>query len=419
MLKLTDHEDHLLAGGEGKAKQLAMKIVTTAANAARATQLVEVTFAHIDSGFYSGQVSVDFAEFLLAEGASVSVPTQTNASLVDFAHPSLRPAESFPAEVAGAKRLMEIYEELGCKATWSCAPYHDADGRPSLGQQIIGSESNAVSFFNSVLGARTNKYGQFLDVCGAIVGRVPFVGLHTDEGRLATHEFRLDELGESVRSDPSFHHVLGIILGARAGASVPVVSGMEEADEDQLKALAAAAATSGAVEMFHVAGTTPEAASVADALGHVVPKAVTSISESEFRRAHQDLTTDSAGPLSAVCLGTPHFSVQEFTKLVDHFDGRRVADGLVMIVSTSRSVYNEISLRGYSARLADAGVQITLDTCTYYTPLTTGISGLVMTNSAKWAYYAPGILGVPVAFGSQADCVESAVRGFVHREEDW
>jgi predicted aconitase len=380
---------------------------------------VDVTFAHIDSGFYAGQVSVDFAEFLLVEGGSVSVPTQTNASLVDFAHPSLRPFDSFPVQVTGAKRLMEIYEELGCKPTWSCAPYHDGGGRPTLGQQIIGSESNAVSFFNSVLGARTNKYGQFLDVCGAIVGRVPLAGLHTDRGRLATQEFRLCELPESIKSDSAFHHVLGIIMGQQAGASVPVISGLDEADEDQLKAITAAAATSGAVEMFHVAGVTPEAPTVEDALGHIPPTVVTTITEAQFRQARQNLTTDSSGPLSAVCLGTPHFSVQEFAKLVDQFSGRRVTDGIDMIITTSRATHNEISLRGYSKSLAESGVQIALDTCTYFTPLTTGIGGLVMTNSAKWAYYAPGILGVPVAFGSQAECVESAVRGFVHREEDW
>lgn len=419
MLQLAEYETELLSGSQGKAKQLAMQMMVAAATVAEAATFVDVSFAHIDSGFYTGQVSIDFAEFLLSEGGAVSIPTQTNASLVDFAHPHLRPNKSFPIETSGAKRLMEIYEQLGCEPTWSCAPYQNPGGRPSLGSQIIGSESNAVAFYNSALGARTNKYGDFLDICGAIVGRVPYAGLHTDEGRLATHLFRLDELSDGVKADPSFHHVLGIIIGESAGSAIPVIDGMEAATEDQLKAIAAAAATSGAVEMFHVVGITPEAPTLADATGGTPAPIETVLTDSAMHRARRNLTTDSSGPLSAVCLGTPHFSVTEFGALIDQFAGRCVADGITMIVTTSRAVFNEIQLRGWSESLAQAGVQVAVDTCTYFTPLTKGLNGLVMTCSAKWAYYAPGILGVPVAFGSQSECVESAVRGFVHRQEDW
>ncbi len=419
MLELTDYETELLAGSEGKAKQLAMKMMVAAATVAEATSFVDVSFAHVGSGFYAGQVSLDFAEFLLRESGAVSVPTQTNSSLIDFAHPNLRPHSSYPTETHGARRLMQIYEELGCQPTWSCAPYHQLDGRPEFGSQIIGSESNAVSFYNSVLGARTNKYGDFLDICGAIVGRVPFAGLHTDEGRLATHVFHLENLSDSVLGDPSFHHLLGIIIGEMAAADIPAIHGLESADEDQLKAIAAAAATSGAVEMFHAIGITPEAATLDEATGGRTPKRQTALTDSDVHRVRKNLTTDANGPLSAVCLGTPHFSVSEFEALIGQFGGRRVADGISMIVTTSRAVFTELQLRGWDAVLTSAGVQVALDTCTYFTPLTTGIHGLVMTSSAKWAYYAPGILGVPVAFGNQSECVESAIRGFVHRQEDW
>ena len=418
-LKLGDYEDELLSGAAGKAKQLAMKMIVAAAEVSEADRLVDVSFAHVGSGFYSGQVSVDFAEFLLAEGATLAVPTQTNSSLVDFSNPALRPRTTYPSEVDGAKRLMQIFEELGCEPTWSCAPYQHESGRPSFGTHVIGSESNAVSFFNSVLGARTNKYGDFLDICGAIVGRVPYSGLHTEQGRRATHVFRLDEVSDAVRSDPSFHHILGIIVGSTTGADVPVIDGSGDATEDELKAIAAAAATSGAVEMFHVVGVTPEAPTLADATGPNGAVTETVVSDQMLQTARRQLTTDSSGPLSSVCLGTPHFSVEEFLALVDQFAGRSVASGTSMIVSTSRAVHTELTLRGLVDPLERSGVTIAVDTCTYFTPLTTGISGLVMTSSAKWAYYAPGILGVPVAFGSQAECVESAVRGFVHRQEDW
>jgi predicted aconitase len=419
VLELSDFEARMLSGADGKAKQLAMQMMVAAAEVAEATEFVEVTFAHVGSGFYSGQVSVDFAEFMLAEGGEVSVPSYTNSSLVDFSCPQLRPLERFPTEVQGAQRLMQIYEQLGCLPMWSCAPYHQAEGRPGLGQQIVGSESNAVSFFNSVLGARTNKYGDFLDLCGAIAGRVPLAGLHQTESRFATHVFRLDQLDPAMADHSTFHHVLGILLGREAGSAIPVIDGLAEASEDHLKAIAAAGATSGAVEMFHVVGITPEAATLEAALGGRPPKTETVVTRALMHETRAALTTDDTGPLRAVCLGTPHFSVEEFAKLASQFRGRRVHKDIQVIVTTSRAVFAEIQLRRWDVELAEAGVQISLDTCTYFTPTTSGINGLAMTCSAKWAYYAPGILGVPVAFGSQAECVESAIGGFVHREEEW
>ena len=415
MLTLSDTERAMLEGERGRGVQLSMELIVAAAEATGAPELIEVEFAHVGSGFYSGPASLDFAEFLLRHGATVSVPTHTNASLVDFSSPGLRARDDYPEAVDGAARLMEIYERLGCSSMWSCAPYHHEEGRPNLGQQIIGSESNAVSFFNSVLGARTNKYGDFLDISGAIVGRVPLAGLHTDEGRLATHVIRLETVPANLVADGSFFHVLGIIVGREAGARVPVIDGLATASEDELKAIAAAAASSGGVEMFHVVGVTPEAPTLADALGGRSPARESSVSSAELLDVRASLSTDSAGPLRAVCLGTPHFSVDEFDALRTALAARRVDPGVSLFVTTSRAVMAELRLRGWADELEDAGVQVVLDTCSYFTPRMRGLDGLVMTNSAKWAYYAPGMLQIPVAFASLGECVDSAVAGAVVR----
>lgn len=408
-MKLTDHEAALLAGDSGKAHQLAMRLMVAAAEATGATSFVDIEFAHINSCHYSGQLSVDFAEFLLGAGATLAVPTHTNASLIDCHQPDLRPAEQSPDAVAGAVRLMEIYEELGCSSMWSCAPYQHDEGRPRFGQQIVGSESNAVSFFNSALGARTNKYGDMLDVSAAIVGRVPYSGLHTDEGRLGTHVFQVD-LADTAYGDPVLPHVLGIVLGQQAGTSVPVVAGLPTATEDDLKAIAAAAATSGAVEMFHVVGLTPEAPTLADATGGRDTK-TTRVDMTVLDEALKTLSATTSGPLDAVCLGTPHFSITEFAALRDALGDRRVDPSVNLVVTTSRAVRTELQIRGWEEGLVNAGVQLVLDTCTYYPPQAVGVTGTVMTNSAKWAYYAPGMLEVDVAFGGLADCVESAIEG--------
>ena len=199
-------------GSVNRAVGFARKLLDRMAEIQGVSEFVPIEMAHISSCHYSGQLSLDFAEFLLAEGATLAVPTHTNASLVSASRPDLRHDGGEVDAVNGARRVMAIYEQLGCTPTWTCAPYHEPACRPSLGQHIVGSESNAVSFFNSVLGARTNKYGDVIDMAGAIIGEVPRAGLHTDQGRLATHRFRV-ELPDGVMIDRSLPHLLGIIVG--------------------------------------------------------------------------------------------------------------------------------------------------------------------------------------------------------------
>jgi len=413
-IKLDEQEERWLSGVDGAAMQLAMRLVLAAAEASGASSFVPIEMAHINSCHYSGQLSLDFAEFLLAEGARLSVPTHTNASLISCSSPSLRPEGESPAEVRGARRVMQIYEELGCSTMWTCAPYQQPEGRPVFGAHVVGSESNAVGFVNSVLGARTNKYGDLLDISAALVGRVPLAGLHTDDGRRADHLFDLSDLDQAALADPNLPHLLGVLIGQRAGSRVGVVQGLPSATEDEMKAIAAGAAAAGGVDLFHLVGITPEANTLDDATHNAQPSQYTPVSSADLTTAAQQLTTaDPADgqPLKAVCLGTPHFSVAEFLETVDLFAGRSVAPGVTMLVTTSRAVVTELRLRKTDSLLAASGVQIVLDTCTYYPPHPAGIDGLTMTNSAKWAYYAPGMLGVPIAFASLHDCVESAVAG--------
>ena len=307
---------------------------------------------------------------------------------------------------------MEIYEQLGCSSMWTCAPYQQPEGRPGFGEHVVGSESNAVGFVNSVLGARTNKYGDLLDVAGALVGRVPLARLHTDEGRRATHVFDVPGLDASVRSDPSTPHLLGILLGRMVGKGIGVIDGLDAATEDDLKAIAAAAASSGSVGLFHVVGITPEAPTLQAALQNRPAENHTTITESDLADARTLLTSASADePLRAICVGTPHFSVAECLELHDLLDDRRVATNITFIATTSRAVANELELRGLAESFRASGVELVLDTCSYFLPRPTGVDGLTLTNSAKWAYYAQGALDVPVGFTSLERCVESAIAG--------
>ncbi len=413
-IELDEQERRWLSGADGAAMQLAMRLVRAAAVATGAHRFVPIEMAHINSCHYSGTMSLDFAEFLLAEGAKLAVPTHTNASLISCSSPEVRPEEASPKEVAGARRLMEIYEELGCSTMWTCAPYQQPEGRAQFGQHVVGSESNAVGFTNSVLGARTNKYGDLLDISAAMVGRVPYTGLHTDDGRRATHLFDLSSLGLEPMADPNLPHLLGVVLGRSVESRVGVFVGFDAATEDELKALAAGAAAAGGVGMFHVVGVTPEAPTLNAATQGAEVTHHTTVTAAHLADAAALLTTATATgdePLRAVCLGTPHFSIDEFIETIDRLDGRRVHDSVDMIITTNRAVAAELRLRRIDTTLADANVTVVLDTCTYYPPRPTGIDGLTLTNSAKWAYYAQGLLDVPIGFTSLELCVESAIAG--------
>jgi predicted aconitase len=315
--------------------------------------------------------------------------------------------------VEGARKLLELYEALGCKPTWTCAPYH-IPGGPKFGEQIVAGESNAVSFYNSVTGARTNKYGDYLDVACGLVGKAPFAGLHTDEGRKAELHLSLEAIPERWRQEDIFYHLLGHHVGRLAGRKVPVVSGFsDKPSEDNLKAVSTAVASSGGVELWHGVGATPEAPE----LGAVFEGGETyMLSRDDLRAAQATLTTGRDGPLDVVALGTPHFSASEFRAVADLLRGRSVKPGLRFIITSSRFVIGYIKSKGWAEDLRRAGVEIVGDICSYYAPGINPMKGRVMTNAAKWAYYAPGMLPVEVSFGSLRECVESAVRGEVWRD---
>lgn len=378
-----------------------------------ARRLIPITRAHVDGCLYHGPASLDFARTMAESGARVVVPTTLNVGAIDLLHPELFRGR---AEVAEAGReMMRHYKTMGCRQTWTCAPYQLAD-RPGLGEQIAWAESNAIVFANSVLGARTERYGDFIDLCAAVAGHVPEVGLHTDEGRLATLQVTVHGLSERALASDLLFATLGHLVGQLAEGAIPVVDGIPAATEDQLKAFGAASASSGAVAMFHMVGVTPEAPTLREALGGRAPARTVRVGPAELAAAAATLSSTTTSALGAVSLGTPHFSHAEFGRLVALLAGRPVHPAVECFVSTGRDILARIDAEGWGGVLRASGVRIVTDTCTYLTPILSGRPGAVMTNSAKWAWYAPNNLGYAVVFGSLEECVESAVRGQVWRD---
>ena len=417
MLRLNPLDRDRLAGKFGKAMQFAMETVVAAARIDAAESLIDISFAHIDACFYSGRAHLDFVNYMLENGATLAVPSWTNNGLVSLNDLSVRdPLAS--REMHEARELMQAYVRLGCNPVWTCAPYQ-LPGGPQFGDHIVGSESNAVSYYNSVVGARSNKYGDFLDVCAAITGRVPLSKLHRDENRAAQVLFDVSGIVDSFRHNDLFYHLLGHYIGRHCGNRVPAIVGLaDDCSLDDLKAISAAGSSSGSVPLFHAIGITPEAPSLDAAfrgkrVGDVVEPGL-----AEMRRARAELGENSEQPLAGIALGTPHFSLTEFEHLVGLLGDRSLAPGLVCYLTTSRHVHQQAQQRGWIEVLEQAGMRIITDTCTYFSPAVNGLRGKIMTNSAKWAYYAPGMLPVEAVIAGLAECVESAVAGEV-RLDSW
>jgi predicted aconitase len=209
-LDLTPAERSTLDGADGAASALAMRVVVAAAELLGADRLVEITSAHIDGCLYHGDGGVEFAEKLVAGGGRVTVPTTLNVGALDLLHPGRVKGDAHHA--AMARRQMDAYLTLGCAPTWTCAPYQ-AGHRPDVGEQVAWGESNAIAFANSALGARTERYGDFLDACCAIVGRAPLHGLHRTENRKATVVVDASAVPDALKRRDGFYPVLGTWLG--------------------------------------------------------------------------------------------------------------------------------------------------------------------------------------------------------------
>lgn len=433
MISLTDVEKAMLAGAHGEGAALAMRVVVAAAELVRAPSLVEIRSAHIDGCLYHGDGGVEFAEALDGRGARVAVPTTLNVGALDLLHPGV--VRSDPHATSMARRQMDAYVRMGAAPTFTCAPYQ-VGHEPGVGDQVAWGESNAIAFVNSVLGARTERYGDFLDACCAVTGRAPLHGLHVDENRKAEVLIDASKVPRELASRDVFYPVLGSWLGLEVGRKIAAIRGLpRETTRDQLKALGAAAASTGAVALFHVVGVTPEAPTVDAAMGlqhgggppgwRTRPAPVYSgaieVTSEALRSALARLSTaGEIADVDAVAVGSPHFSVGEFEAL--HRLVAPLASGSRRLrvpfwVCTARDTLAEVDRLGWAGPLREAGVEIIVDTCVVVAPILPASGGVLMTNSGKFAHYGPANTGYDVVYGSLEDCVASAVAGRVVRDE--
>lgn len=404
-LELTQADRAMLDGAQGPAASLAMRIVRAMALQQGARALVDVAQCHIDGCIYASPANLTFAARMADMGARVRVPTTMNAISVDRANWQ---RQGVPHSFGDpAARLADAYVRMGCRPTFTCAPYL-LDSAPQAGEAIGWAESNAVIFANSVLGARTAKHPDFLDLCIALTGRAPLAGVYLDAERKARRivDFELPEA-----TDDAVWPLVGYLAGKASPDRIPLLRGLGRAapSRDDLKALCAAFGTTSAAPMLHIEGVTPEAA------GAAAPSADrVAVSRAEMQAAWDAL---AGGPqeIDLVAIGSPHASLEECRALADALGGRRRRAGVAVIVTAGGGVIAQARRDGTLARLEASGVQVLPDLCwcSICEPVFPVRTRAVMTNSGKYAHYGPGLSGRKVRLGSLADCVAAALTGRV------
>jgi len=404
-LHLEPRDRAMLKGADGPAVQQAMRIVCAMARQQGATALVDVTRAHIDGCIYAGPANLIFAEAMEKAGGRVRVPTTMNAISVDCDNWR---AQGVPATFGDpAARLADAYVRMGCRPSFTCAPYL-LDDAPTAGECIGWSESNAVIFANSVLGARTAKHPDFLDLCIALTGRAPLTGAFLDSERRPARIIDLD-LPESAGREA--WPLIGYLAGLAAPDRVPLLRGLANThpSRDDLKALCAAFGTTSAASMLHVEGVTPEA--------HLAPhpNADRVVITRQRLRDGWAMLNDGPETIDLVAIGSPHASLEECRALADRLAGGARDAAVKVIVTAGRDVIAKAAADGTPARLKASSVAVYPDICwcSITRPVFPTDARVVMTDSGKYAHYGPALSGCAVRLGTLEDCVEAAENGRV------
>jgi predicted aconitase len=283
-MQLSDEEKAMYDGRDGPAVQKAMDLLVRYGEALDAECLVQTrnVCATITSttpfqrefALAKGGMDAVFSEFSLDSQEVVQIPKFK----VFTSHLQLGFDPGQPERMGVNEETVRFYEQserhaagLGAQIMNTCTPYQ-VGNIPTRGEHCAWMESSAVVYCNSVLGARTNTEGR--ESCGAamLTGRIPYWGYHLPENRYATHLVELDIEVESVQD----WGLLGYFIGEHVQDRVPVLhrrGGLEQVPNlPRLKHFGAAAASSGGVELFHIAGITPDALTLEQALGGRAPK---------------------------------------------------------------------------------------------------------------------------------------------------
>lgn len=415
-MKLTRDEHEMLDGKRGYAPQKAMEILVGVGECYDAERLIPISSAHLVYNASSmGKGGAYFLQDLADNGGKFVVHTDTNPSgVVRWLWREFGITEEYAKE---QQAIADAIVAMGGFLADTCAPFL-AGNIPRLGEHIAWNESSAISIANSVFGARTNREGGPSAVAAAIAGRTPDYGMHLDANRRGDLKIAVTAKLNGLHD----YGTLGYFVGKLAEDRVPVLTGIPHpVSGDALKQLAAGAATSGSVALFHVVGITPEAPTEAKAFGRRKVRASQTFEfgENELRETEQSLCKSARTEVDIVVVGCPHASIDELAEIARQLDGKKVKPGVEFWVSTLRMVKQYGEAMGYTKAIEASGARIVCDTCPASIAGAYARQGRPMTaltNSAKMTgyigLYAQNVLPL---YGSLEKCVEAAMTGHWRR----
>jgi hypothetical protein len=392
-MHLTKEEEKMMNGKMGKASQKAMEILVALGDIYGAEKLIEISSVQIAGVSYHnlGDAGIEFLnEF--AEDGHVRVLTTLNPAGMDMENwRQLGISEDFAEK---QKVVIDAFSKLGVITSCTCTPYLIGN-LPRFREHVAWSESSAVTFVNSVIGARTNREGGPSALAAAIVGKTPAYGLHLDENRVPDVNIDVKARLKSV----SDWGALGYSIGKKAENKIAYITGIKKATIDELKSFSASLVTYGAKPLFYIRNITPEKAKK--------PAAKITITEDDLKEAYKAVN-DEGEDIDFVSIGCPHASIAEIAEVARLLNGRKVKTEFW--ITTARSTKQLADLRGYTKTIEEAGAKFACDTCLAVAPLK-GRFKSVATNSAKGCFYARGTNQMKTKLGDTAKCIEAAVSG--------
>ena len=411
-IHLSNSDKKMLAGDNGKAVKIAMEVLCLMAAAQNADKLIDVSRGHIDGCILAHDANLHFAEKMLDMGASVIIPTTINAISVDRENWK---SQGVAPDLGGkASRLADAYVKMGAYPTFTCAPYL-LDEKPSKGEVIGWSESNAVIYANSVIGARTQKHPDYLDLFIAMTGRTPHTGVYLEKNRQPICEI---QVVLPSNFDDAIWPMIGWLAGHKSPNGIPVLNGLEDIliSNDDLKALCAAFGTTSAAPMIHIKGHTPESE-----LQSAKDAKYTTIMPNDLLNLWQNFNNGN-NKIDLVAIGSPHASTSECLKFLELLEENNERVTVPTILTIGRETLSNLDHQGSLNKLSKLGVQVIPDICwcSITEPVFPPEAKSLLTNSGKYAHYGEGLTGRNVRFGSLSDCALAAMTGYVDNEfPDW
>ncbi|MFC1798253.1 aconitase X [Thermodesulfobacteriota bacterium] len=411
-MRLLPEEENMLNGKYGYPVQIAMEILLGLGECFEAKKTIPVNSAHM---LYSttalDKAGMIFVQELADKGAKFVIPAHTNPSCL-----GPWPWKDFGISddvIQCQMKIMDAFLKMGALLCCTCTPYQ-VGHVPRMGEHVAWSESSAIIFANSVLGARTNREGGPSSLAAALTGRVPEYGYHLDENRNGGLKIIV------TAKLKGFHDygTLGYYTGKVAKDGVPVLVGLPlNTSWDKLKILGGAMATAGSVALFHAIGITPEAPDEATAFGNKIGNWPTfEFGEKELRETEDSLSQATTANVDLVILGCPHTSIFEFENISRLLSGKKVKPGVELWIITSQIIKTYAEKMGYLKAIEASGAKVICDSCPNHIAraffnLKSSGSGVFATNSAKLPFYVPDGEDILAYYGSTEKCIEVATSG--------